>query len=91
MSYNSAIYADRIQYYIPAINQQDLTWLCNKAGNIHQKINDGCVDNFRICRGESMSELYKTAYDNGCCGYWDEVVQNPLTGSVFMIGFNYRH
>ncbi len=91
MSYNTGIYADHIQYRIPAINQQDLTWLCNQAGSIYRSLKDNCIDNFRCCAGDSMSQLYKDAYDNGCCGFYDEVVQNPLTGHVFMIGFNYGH
>lgn len=91
MSYNEKIYADWVQYYIPEITQQDLTWLCNKAANIYRNLNDGCIDNFRCCVGESMSQAYKDAYHNGCCGFSDTVVQNPLTGNVFMIGFNYGH
>lgn len=91
MTHNKGIYVDMIQYYIPEISQQDLTWLCNKAANIYRNLDDGCIDNFRCCRGDSMSTLYKNVYDRGCCGFSDNIVQNPLTGSVFMVGFNYGH
>jgi len=38
-----------------------------------------------------MSKTYKFYYESGCCGFWDEIVQNPFTGNKFMIGFNYGH
>jgi hypothetical protein len=91
MSYNEKIYAGAVQHFIPEIQQDDLAWLCNQAGNIYRNLNDGCIDNFRCCAGDSMSEQYRYSYDNGCCGFSDNIVQNPLTGRVFMIGFNYGH
>lgn len=91
MSYNYDIYAERITRRISHITEQDLKWLCNTCASVYKAIDDGCVDNFRCCAGNTMSEEYKEAQNNGCCGSWDEVFMNPMTKREFMVGFNYGH
>lgn len=94
MSYNYDIYANRIKRWIPHISDKDLPWLCNQCASVYKDIDDGCVDNFRVCSSfgaSDMSSEYKTARNSGCCGSRDVRVNNPLTGNAFMIGFNYGH
>ena len=91
MRYNEKIYSGAVHHFIPEVSQQDLTWLCNKAANVYRNLNDGCIDNFRCCAGDSMSHLYREAHDGGCCGFYDTIVKNSATGNTFMIGFNYGH
>ena len=91
MNFNYKIYADTIKDYIPNINQHDLAWLCNQAANIYQSLDDGCIDNFRVCEGCTMSPMYEAQFNSGCCGFHDVLGKNPLTGNEFMIGFNYGH
>lgn len=91
MSYNYNIYANKIKYFVPYISKDDLYWLCNQAGKLYKKLDDGCTDNFRCCAGTIKSVLYKKAEDQGCCGFCDRLIRNPKTGNIFWIGFNYGH
>lgn len=96
-TFNKRIYANEILNWIPRVNDHDLAFLCNRAAKIYQKLDDGCVDNFRITRARKIlgtwtkSRRYESARDNGCCGYIDQLVHNPLTNHYFFIGFNYGH
>jgi hypothetical protein len=93
-THNQRMYADFVKNWMPEINKDDLAFVCNRAASIYQKIDDGTVDNFRVCRrleGGDVTARYREVMANGCCGFHDETFYNPKTGNIFSIGFNYGH
>lgn len=96
MKHNMMIYSDIIENWIPNIGRHDLIFLCNRSSSLYTKKykTDGCVDNYRVSivgENDDVSERYKEAVDNGCCGSCDIIYTNKVTGNKFMIGFNYGH
>lgn len=51
-----------------------------------------CCDNFRVarCGNKSQKKRYRRIQANGCCGFFDTIVEGPHN-SKYMIGFNYGH
>lgn len=94
-TFNTRIYAQRVQDWIPDVNADDLLFLCNRSASIYQQIEAaGCVDNYRVSRVgffNRVSSAYSRAKAGGCCGYTDVVLKNPVTGNKFAVGFNYGH
>lgn len=93
-TFNEKIYKGSILRLIPDIDPDDLKFLCNKSASIYQKINDPCIDNYRISRLDSDNKpnnKYTKSRDNGCCGSCDVKVKNPITNNKFIIGFNFGH
>ena len=75
-------------------DERDIDFICNRMASAYQKINDNCIDNFRICRasGEGGTTFaYECDRANGCCAEFDKLINNELTGSSFWFGFNYNH
>ena len=94
MSFNLVIYAVMVRKWIPDIGKDDMSFVCNKSSNIHKRVEShGCVDNYRISRvvDGDVSDDYRAAKHNGCCGFVDEIFTNPKTGNSFTIGFNFGH
>jgi len=93
LSHNERLYRDAILNFIPDIAPDDLKWLCNRSARLYQSIDEKHIDNFRVmrCRApwHQSASMYKRAEEKGCFGSIDREVQNPLTGNVFKIGFNY--
>lgn len=59
-----------------------------------------CIDNFRLAHVDNAEELkaYKEAYDEGCCGFYDDIIVFthkacgiPIYSEKIQIGFNYGH
>lgn len=74
-------------------NKDDLKFLCNKiAKAVKLNIND-CLDNerFACCNNQKQIDAYNDIKNNGCCGFYDEIWKNELTGNSFMFGYNYGH
>lgn len=75
--------------------RRDFLWLCNKLSNCVSSVNDNCIDNLRIAKlnstNDKLPEAYNEHRNQGCCGFFDRQFINPVTGSVFMLGFNYGH
>lgn len=93
-SFNYRIYGKQIKEFIPDIGEDDLKWLCNKAGDLYKEVEAaGCVDNFRASRviDGNWSDRYHGAVASGCCGSTDNRFMNPLTGNEFWLGFNFGH
>lgn len=53
------------------------------------KINDHCVDNFRVFP-ESMEEEHNKQALQGCCGSFDSKI-TVRSGNKYLFGFNYGH
>ena len=93
-SFNYQIYGEQVKGFIPDIGEDDLKWLCNRAGTLYKELVDaGCVDNFRASRviDGRWSEAYEDCFAKGCCGFRDDRYTNPLTGNEFFLGFNFGH
>jgi hypothetical protein len=93
--YNVEMNGKMVLRAIPDIGYSDWVWLCNQIGSIHKKVYS-CVSNVRLCRTkQGSSDLptseYKEAQSRGCCGFFDRMLVNKKTGSVFHYGFNYGH
>lgn len=58
---------------------------------MHEKVNDGCIDNNRLAYtdDEDAVILYDKATDHGCCGFFDTLV--IINGRDAMIGCNFGH
>lgn len=95
-SYNMKLYGYLIKEQLPFwTSKHDLVWLTNQLGNILRRNKYQCVDNIRVCRagfifGHATSK-YMERHRQGCCGFFDKKVTNPLTNNSFWIGFNHGH
>lgn len=54
-----------------------------------ERIDDPCVDNYRIYP-EDKSDEYDEQANTGCCGFHDTEFTGP-SGTVYLVGFNYGH
>lgn len=92
-THNERIYRHYIESFIPNINPDDIKWLCNQSAKAYNKIDDGCIDNYRVCFSNNGSKTvaYMDALAEGCCGFYDDLVTNAYTGNSYWIGFNYGH
>lgn len=79
-------------------NMHDFIWLCNQIGATMSDYNrrgERCIDNYRLSHVQLFTNTYdahyKCARAQGCCGFHDELLKNPLTGNSFWFGFNYGH
>lgn len=59
---------------------------------IYNKVDDPCIDNFRMARiwKSSDRKRYRREYNWGCCGYYDTIVEAP-DKNIYLIGCNYGH
>lgn len=97
-SYNTQMNKAFVLRNIPDIDtKHDLPFVCNKIGRMFRKVNDSCMDNFRISRvitrgkKDYYSKDYLLIKNSGCCGFYDEKFTNKLTNNTFIIGCNYGH
>jgi hypothetical protein len=51
---------------------------------------NSCCDNFRMSFKEEDEEEYKKAYNDGCCGFYDDII-TLASGRIIKFGFNYGH
>lgn len=51
---------------------------------------NSCCDNFRMSFNEDDEEEYDKAYNDGCCGFYDDVI-TLASGKMIKFGFNYGH
>lgn len=93
MSYNLRLYGREIDQQCPGLAEGERRWLANQCSKVYKGIEDEYPDNFRVCllTDGRTTEDYEQRVANGCCGFADQVVTNPLTGHSFMIGFNFGH
>lgn len=68
-------------------------FLAKRCASHIRKINDSCMDNFRIADLSNTKEVeaYGEARQNGCCGSCDVKIEHYKSGRAFMFGFNYGH
>jgi hypothetical protein len=68
-------------------------WLSYRVAGMYRRVNDPCVDNFRVCEmGRDAEETaYVAARERGCCGAYDDTVTHHRSGRTFMFGCNYGH
>lgn len=91
MSFNERIYSNLLDFF-DVVNTHDRKLLANKLSSAWKT--RSCCDNFRICQSNDdkiVTEEYKKLESNGCCGFFDEYIKNPITGNSYWIGFNYGH
>jgi len=72
-----------------ALSPNIVRWALDKLHNISE--NYDYVDNFRVAKFGNTSQMrrYKRDRNNGCCGFYDKIVDGP--GGKYLIGFNYGH
>lgn len=98
-TYNVKNFGPRVIEYVKfesnRSGRRDFLWLCNKLSNCISSVSDNCIDNLRIARlsltNDDIPAEYKALRGQGCCGFFDRRLINPVTGSVFVVGFNYGH
>lgn len=64
----------------------------NRITNAIRRVNDPCMDNFRIgmpAAGDMNN--YHEAKAAGCCGFYDEKIILSGNGLEVYFGFNYGH
>ena len=91
MSYNEKIYAHLLNVF-EVTNKHDRKLLANKLSKAWKERD--CCDNFRICHSDddrTQTINYKGIQNEGCCGFYDLYVKNPLTNNSYWIGFNHGH
>jgi len=68
-------------------------FLAKRASSLINKINDPCIDNYRVAEIGNIleEEEYKNLQKNGCCGFSDTLITHYASGRKFMLGFNYGH
>ena len=91
MRYNTMHQAGHILAHLSNIGGEDLVWLSNRLASVYQKGTYECIDNWRMCAGSMPDYDYREAQAQGCCGFYDNVFDNPKTGNSFCVGFNHGH
>lgn len=74
----------------PGLRTEEIVYISNKIRNEIRRVDDPCMDNFRICKGENPTSDYEKQRNHGCCGFTDIVIKLK-SGSTFHFGFNYGH
>lgn len=90
-SHNYKIYSELVKSF-GLTNDHDIKFISNKFGKLYSKYD--CIDNYRICVSDNQmlkTNAYLNIVENGCCGFYDKHIYNPVTGNYFFIGFNYGH
>lgn len=90
-SHNYKIYSELVKSF-GLTNEHDIKFISNKFGKVYSKYD--CIDNYRVCLSDKQmlkSDDYLNIVSNGCCGFYDKHIYNPLTGNYYFIGFNYGH
>ena len=72
------------------LTPKEIKYVSNKIRNEVRRVNDPCMDNFRICSGEKWSNQYAEQRDKGCCGFTDIKIELK-SGKIFHFGFNFGH
>ena len=67
----------------------EINYCKNYITNAFRKIDDNC-DNFRLSFNGQQDEEYKHSLEDGCCGFYDDVIKLN-SGNIVKFGFNYGH
>ena len=80
-------FSEEIAYWLSV----ELWKLCEEE-SFSSRYKYGNSDNYRVARLGDKEQLkqYGRQYNNGCCGFYDEVHTGP-DGNRYYIGFNYGH
>ena len=68
-------------------------WLARRVAVMFRRIDDACVDNFRVAdlsRPDEV-EVYDKQRARGCCGRYDDRITHFKSGRTFRFGCNYGH
>lgn len=91
ISHNEKIYASLLNSF-NVYDIHDRKLLANRFSKAYKK--HSCCDNYRICLSDvnkKVTDQYIAIESQGCCGFFDEYISNPITGNCYWIGFNHGH
>lgn len=95
--YHGIRYGINPNFFNPATLETIFNISIDEASFIYKTINSlddfEYQSDFRCCKvGDPKGEAaYKRTLSNGCCGFFDEIIEHPKTKIKYKIGFNYGH
>lgn len=84
---------EAVDEFVPGLLKREKLFLCLVLEKMYYDIDDPCIDNFRLAEVGNAKQCkeYEKQMKDGCCGFYDEAIQSPITHKSYLYGCNYGH